>query len=133
MDPRVRDVVEECTKSSDDASLTFPQVVMKLMQAGVERYRTDMCRAEKTYYMPNGDSHVVAGAATTVMPAQAFSAAGVEAAVRAVQAQRIDYKEFCERIVAAGCVDYTITLVGRKAIYYGRAGESLVEPFPAAK
>ena len=66
-------------------------------------------------------------------PAQAFSAAGVDAAVRAIQAQTISYKEFCDRIVAAGCVDYIVSLVGRRAVYSGRTGENHVEPFPSAK
>ena len=132
MDAHVKDVVKECTTGSDDGTLTFPQVVMKLMAAGVERYHTDMCRAEKTYYMPNGDSHVVAAAAAG-MPAQQFSAAGVDSAVRAIQAQTISYKEFCDRIVAAGCVDYVVSLVGRRAVYSGRTSENHVEPFPAAK
>lgn len=133
MDAHVKNVMEECTKGSDDGTLTFPQVVMKLMAAGVERYHTDMCRAEKTYYMPNGNSHVVAAVAASGKPAQAFSAAGVAAAVRAIQGQTIGYMEFCDRIVAAGCVDYIVSLAGRRAVYSGRTGDNYVEPFPAAK
>jgi len=64
------------------------------------------------------------------VPARAFSAAGVDAAVRAIQAQKIQYREFCERIAAAGCVGYTVSLTGRRAVYYGRTGESHVEMFP---
>ena len=133
MDAHVKEVLKECTTGSDDGSLTFPQVVMKLMAAGVERYHADMCRAEKTYYMPNGESHVVPAVAASGHPAQAFSASGVDSAVRAIQAQTISYKEFCDRIVAAGCVDYIVSLVGRRAVYSGRTGENHVEPFPAAK
>jgi uncharacterized protein YbcV (DUF1398 family) len=131
MDKKVADVIDECTIGSDEERLSFPQVVMMLNEVGVERYHTDMQRAEKTYYMPNGESRVVPMKA--IKPAQAFSAAGVEAAVRAIQAGKIQYIEFCDRIAAAGCVDYVVSLAGRRAIYFGRTGDSHVEPFPAAK
>ena len=61
-----------------------------------------------------------------------FSATGVEAAVRAVQAGAIPYRTFCERVVAAGCVGYHVSIVGRRVVYYGRTGDSHVEWFPGA-
>ncbi len=133
MDSHVQSVLRECTEGSDQERLTFPEVVMKLMQAGVERYHTDLSRGEKTYYLPNGESQMLAAAPVKTKPAEAFSAAGVEAAVRAIQAQKIRYNEFCERIAAAGCVGYFVSLAGRRAVYYGRTTETYVEPFPAAK
>lgn len=131
MDAQVKDVMQDCTRGSDEGRLTFPQVVRNLMDAGVEQYHADLRRAEKTYYMPNGESHVVAAAAIDERPANGFSAAGVEGAIRAIQAERITYKDFCERIVAAGCVGYFVSLAGRRAVYLGRTGDSYVEPFPS--
>ena len=133
MDAHVKAIVRDCTEGSDQERMTFPEVVTKLIGAGVERYHTDMLRGEKTYYLPNGESEIVRGASVASKPPMAFSAAGVEAAVRAIQAQKIKYKEFCERIVAAGCVGYFVSMAGRQAVYYGRTGDSYVEPFPAAK
>lgn len=132
MDARVMDVVRECTESSDQERVTFPQVVTKLMAAGIERYHADLVRAEKTYYLPDGDSLVVATRAVGGQPASAFSAAGVEAAVRAVQSGEIKYIEFCEHVMAAGCAGYFVSLAGRRAVYYGRSGDNHVELFPAA-
>jgi uncharacterized protein YbcV (DUF1398 family) len=129
----VKDVVVECTKGSAEERLSFPQVVMKLMAAGVERYHADLCRSERTYYMPDGSSEVVAAHDVAMPMAQEFSPAGVEAAVRAIQAGTIGYQEFCARIAAAGCVGYQVSLAGRRAVYYGRTGATYVEPFPAAK
>ena len=102
------------------------------MAVGTERYHTDLIRGEKTYYLPSGESHVVAHAWAAHAPARDFSASGVEAAVRAVQAKQIRYREFCERIGAAGCVGYFVSLDGRRAVYYGRTGDNYVEPFPGA-
>jgi hypothetical protein len=37
-----------------------------------------------------------------------------------------------EPVAQASCVGYMVPLAGRRAVYYGRTGESYVEPFPAA-
>lgn len=132
METQVKNVVEACTAGSDSGDMIFPVVVRNLMAAGVERYHADLLRGEKTYYLPNGESHRVACHALTEAPAPAFSAEGVEAAVRAIQAGSIRYGEFCARIAAAGCVDYLVSLAGRRAVYYGRTGDCYVERFPPA-
>jgi uncharacterized protein YbcV (DUF1398 family) len=133
MDAAVRDVVLECTKASDEERVSFPEVVKKLIDAGVERYHADLLRSEKTYYLPNGESEVVPNHAVGIVPPREFSAQGVDAAVRAIQAGNIQYKAFCERVAAAGCVGYFVSIAGRRAIYYGRTGDSHVEWFPGAK
>jgi uncharacterized protein YbcV (DUF1398 family) len=127
---RLQDVAEACTHGSDNGSLTFPQVLGKLQEAGVERYLADLVRGDKTYYRDDGRSCVVSGKPVGRTPAAAFDAAGVEAAIRASQARSIDYGEFCRRVVDAGCVGYVVSLAGRRAVYFGRTGETHVEPFP---
>ena len=57
---------------------------------------------------------------------------GVQAAVRASQQQKIKYRGFCERIAEAGCVGYMVSIPGKRAVYYGRTGETYVEMFPGA-
>ena len=131
MQDLTRAILEDCTTGSDEERLTFPQVVGNLMSAGIERYHADLQRAEKTYYLPSGESAVLATHRVDETPAATFHAAGVEAAVRAIQAGRIKYIEFCERILRAGCVSYIVSLAGRRAVYYGRSGETYVEPFPS--
>ena len=133
MNPSVRDAVLECTRASDEERITFPEVVKKLMDAGIERYHADLMRSEKTYYLPNGQSEVVPSHAVGIVPPQEFSAQGVDDAVRAVQAGKIRYKAFCERVAAAGCVGYFVSIAGKRAVYYGRTGDSHVERFPGAQ
>ena len=132
MQTKIIEALQECTDGSDQERITFPEVVVKLMQAGVERYHADLLRAEKIYYLPSGESLRVAAGSIEATPASDFAAAGVEAAVRAIQHRKIQYREFCERIAQAGCVGYMVSLAGRRAVYYGRSGESYVEPFPTA-
>ena len=64
MQEHVASTMQECTDASDQERISFPEVVMKLMQAGVERYHADLLRAEKTYYLPSGESHRVEAAPT---------------------------------------------------------------------
>jgi uncharacterized protein YbcV (DUF1398 family) len=130
MDQHVMNVVEECTRASDEERASFPQVVGRLMEVGIERYDADLVRSEKTYYLPNGDSAVICAHRPQAEAAREFSAAAVEAAVRAIQARNIGYREFCERVLAAGCIGYTVSLVGRRAVYFGRTAESYAELFP---
>mgnify|MGYP006378880081 FL=1 len=127
----VIEAVQECTDASDQERVTFPEVVAKLAGAGIERYHADLLRAEKIYYLPSGESQRVQAAPIAAVPPAAFTADGVAAAVRAIQRQQIKYREFCERIAEAGCVGYFVSLAGRRAVYYGRTGDSYVEPFPS--
>jgi uncharacterized protein YbcV (DUF1398 family) len=125
-------VAEQCTHGSDNGELTFPQVVGKLAQAGIERYHVDLQRGEKTYYLPTGESHIVMSAPIAGDPQESFTAARVEVAVRKIQAGTISYKDFCAQIMAAGCVGYFVSLAGKRAVYYGRTNEDYIEPFPKA-
>lgn len=132
MDDRAKRAVIECTEASDEERTTFGDVVGLLIAAGVERYHADLVCSNKTYYMPNGDVEIVPSTLTRSSAADTFSDEGIEAAIRAIQARQIGYREFCARITVAGCVGYHVFLAGRRAIYYGRSGDFHVELFPPA-
>ncbi len=132
MQDEIKAVVEVSASGSDAGALTFPEVIQNLAYVGIERYHTDLQRAEKIFYLPDGQSHLVSTKALAVKVASRFDAAGVEAAVRTIQRGEIGYLEFCERIMRAGCASYIVSISGRRAVYYGRAGETFVEPFPQA-
>ena len=132
MNPNTHDVLVECTEGSTNERLTFPEVVGKLMTAGVERYTADLTRAEKTYYLPDGGNETLKMYAISKTPAERFSADGVQAALRAIQQQKIKYRGFCEQIAEAGCVGYVVSIAGKRALYYGRTGEIYVEMFPGS-
>lgn len=125
-------VAEACSRASDADTMPFSQIIAKLQEAGVERYLADLSRSAKTYYLPDGRSCVVGGKPHGRVAAARFDAAGVEAAVRASQARAITYAQFCEAVAASGCVGYIVSLAGRRAVYFGRSGETHVELFPPA-
>ena len=132
MDTHIKDIVHEMTKASDEERILFPEVVKTLMAAGIERYHADLSGGTRTYYLPDGSVEIVHGHQPSA-PAQEFSAKSVEKALRSIQAQEIRYREFCERIAAAGCVGYIVSLTGRRALYYGRTNDYYIEWFPGAK
>lgn len=122
---------DSCTADSDrDAG--FPAIVARLMAAGIERYHADLRRAEKTYHDPDGGSHTVGCEPVDAAFAESFDPDGVRDAVQTIQRGGIGYLEFCARVARAGCVAYLVSLPGRRAVYYGRTGETYVEMFPGA-
>lgn len=124
-------VMHETTTRSLAGTITFPEVVMKLMQIGTESYHCDLVRKAKTYYMPDGQTHFEELDYKGPAIAENFSQEQVIAAIRAIQKQEINYKEFLNRIMKAGTTRYFVFLQGKKAIYYGRKGDFHIENFPS--
>ncbi len=123
-------VTQECARGSLSGDLNFPEIVGKLAQIGVERYHADYSRQEITYYLANGESQVVATPHPSHSMATEFSSVAVEAAVRQSQRNEHTYLDFIRKTMVAGCVGYFVQITGRRAIYFGRMGESHVEHFP---
>ncbi|HEY1709816.1 MAG TPA: DUF1398 family protein [Rhizomicrobium sp.] len=131
MNVHLKSVAEACTKGSEDGSLTFPGVLGKLIEAGMEGYYADLRRATRVYYLPSGESIETGCESVDVPVAEIFEPAAVEAAVRQSQANAHTYKDFCKKVMAAGCAGYLVSLPGRRVVYFGRTAETHVEHFPA--
>jgi uncharacterized protein YbcV (DUF1398 family) len=131
-------VFHEASAGSIAETINFPTVVKNLIEAGTESYRCDLYRREKTYYMPDGRSHVEPEPELDPREfdgahiAREFSEERIVAALRAVQTGGITYVDFLRRIMAAGCVGYQVCIGGKRALYFGRAGEVYVEKFPGS-
>jgi uncharacterized protein YbcV (DUF1398 family) len=120
----------ECVRGSLTGEMTFPEIVERLTAVGVERYHADYSRQEITYYLPDGDSVVVASPHAAYTTATKFSAAAVESAVRQSQRGEHTYADFVRKTMEAGCIGYFVQITGRRVIYFGRNGDSHVELFP---
>jgi uncharacterized protein YbcV (DUF1398 family) len=123
--------VKECLRASLAAEITFATVVARLSAMGVERYHADYSRQEVTYYLPNGDSLVLAAQHKAQPCGDVFSAAAIAEAVQRSQRNEHTYAEFVQKTMAAGCVGYFVQMAGRCGIYFGRDGDCHVEHFPA--
>lgn len=126
-----RAVAEACSRAAEDGSLNFPQILGKLSAAGIEGYFVDYRRAVKTYYLPEGKSVEVADGHPHGAVAAMFDAAKVAAAVGQSQRGEHSYREFCDKLIAAGCAGYIVSILGRRVVYFGRTAEMHVEHFPS--
>lgn len=126
-----RTIVSECSHLNFAGNLPFPENAQRLAAAGVRSYDADLLRLEKVHYGYDGGTFAT-GMPLTDAPviADAFSAEGVTAALRAVQGGEIGYPEFLRRIMRAGTARYAVYLGGHKALYFGRDGEVYTEAFP---
>lgn len=118
---------------SQEGKLIFPEVVRRLLEAGVESYFCDLAAGAETFYLRDGKTHVEKMVLPLAPIAEEFSSSEVVAAIRGAQADTIRYPEFMKRSAAAGVIAYWAFLAGRKVVYFGRKGELHVEEFPRAK
>jgi uncharacterized protein YbcV (DUF1398 family) len=133
MNDNQTNVAHECAKLSAAGKIHFGEVVLRLTQAGIERYHADFTRMENTYYTPEGGSCVVPMEHQPAPIAAEFSPAQIEAAVGQAQRGEIMYPQFARQACAAGCVGYFVQLAGKCVQYFGRSGEIHTEWFPGAK
>jgi uncharacterized protein YbcV (DUF1398 family) len=132
MDAEKIAVAKTCLEAAHDGSLSFPEIIEKLIDAGFEGYAVDYRRNSQIYYLPDGDSVELDLPHLTGVVAATFDSAGVEALVRWAQANDPDYSyaAFCEKVKIAGCAGYLVSFLGRRVLYYGRTAETHVEQFP---
>lgn len=126
-------IAEACLLGAESGRMEFPQIVMTLVDAGFESYGVDFRRGTATYYTPDGDSVELNAEAVRGPVAKAFGPNAIASAIREAQANApgYTYLGFCSKVRAAGCAGYTVSFLGRRAVYHGRTAETHVEMFPA--
>jgi uncharacterized protein YbcV (DUF1398 family) len=126
-------VIHEVLAESQAGKLIFPEVVRRLLEAGVESYFCDLATGQETFYLSDGHTHVEKMTLPLRPIAEDFSSTELLAAIRGAQTDTIRYPEFVKRSAAAGVIAYWAFLTGKKVVYFGRKGESHTEEFPRAK
>lgn len=132
MNDNQRSVAKNCLRGAEDNTMTFPQIVGRLMEEGFEGYAVDFRRATATYYLPSGESIELQTHNMEVPVAPKFDARHIQAAIKEAQmlVPGYAYKGFCRKAAAAGCAGYVVSFLGRRALYIGRTAETHVEHFP---
>lgn len=133
MDARLKRTAEECLRGAENNTMTFPQIVGKLMDAGFESYCVDYRRVKAIYYRPDGDSVELTTHRFDEPVAETFDTVAIQAAIREAQqlASGYTYAGFCRKVIMAGCAGYIVSFTGRRAVYFGRTAETHVEHFPS--
>ncbi len=130
-----KNVARTTLEGSEADTMSFPESVRMLMEAGFDGYAVDFRRSTRTYYMPDGEAIELKAARTPALVAEQFDAATVKAAIREAQAlvPGYTYKGFCATVAGAGCAGYLVSFTGRRVLYYGRNGATHTEYFPGAQ
>ena len=126
--------IESLAKATLDGSMSFPEIVGKLIAEGVERYHVDYAAKSFTFYGESG-SAITAPLAFEGLPSisEEFDANALKAAILDSQQHGQTFRAFCERAVRAGVHGYFAFLRGQRVLYLGRQGDQHVEWFPGAK
>jgi uncharacterized protein YbcV (DUF1398 family) len=132
MDDQQKTTARICLEGAESNTMTFPQIVGALMEAGFESYAIDFRRGTATYYMPEGESIELPAHRVSAPVAPTFDTARMKTAIQEAQRQApgYTYLGFCENAVSAGCAGYIVSFSGRRALYIGRTAEHHVERFP---
>lgn len=127
------EVIHEVAIATEEGRMTFPQVVGKLLEIGVESYFVDFAAGRKTHYSADGQTHAEPMILELDPVAEEFSPSNLVAAIRGAQADTVRYPEFVRRSTAAGVIGYWAFLAGKQVVYFGRKGEQHIERFPGSK
>lgn len=130
MDSRL---ITEAARETLAGKTPFPQIVAKLIAAGVEYYHVDYVRLSKAFYGPDADVVVTPITYESLPPvAGDFDAAALRAAILDSQLNGQAYRDFTIRAMTAGVQGYFAFLRGQRVTYWGRDGEHHTEWFPGA-
>lgn len=112
----------------------FPVLAEVLRQAGVQMNRWSLPSCQSVFLMNEG-SVVQQGTplVTGVHEIPKFDREALIKALRTDQEGRSTFPEFLQAAWRAGVVSYDADFVGRTVIYYGAAGESYLEDYPAVE
>ncbi|WP_296706438.1 DUF1398 family protein [Rhodoblastus sp.] len=132
MNDHLTKIAQTCLDGAENNTMTFPDIVGTLMQAGFESYVIDYRRSMATYFMPDGDSVVLPTQHGNSPIAATLDTSAVRSAIKEAQqlAPGYTYAGFCGKVMAAGCAGYIVSFTGRRAVYFGRDAEIHVERFP---
>lgn len=111
-------------------TVTFARILSVLQREGVESYQVDFLRNECRFYAKNGESCVTEVPFVHGAAAAEFSSEQLEDINQRVQAGHAAYADFVKEAAQAGCAYYVVYVNGRKARYFGRAGDEYVQNFP---
>lgn len=135
MNANWHDVARATLEGSESGTMTFPESVQMLTNAGFDGYAVDLRRSTRTYYMPDGEAIELKAERTLSPVAERFDPALIKEALREAQAlvAGYSYRGFCAKVAGAGCAGYLVSLTGERVLYYGRCGETHTEHFPGSR
>jgi uncharacterized protein YbcV (DUF1398 family) len=126
--------ITEAAAATLAGTMPFPEIVAKLIAAGVEYYHVDYVGRCKQFYDGTG-GRVITPIDYEDLPvvASEFNSSELRAAILDSQRNGQKYRDFSARAMAAGVLGYFAFLRGRRVTYLGRTGDQHTEWFPGAE
>lgn len=124
------ELISEAARVTLAGTAPFPEIVAKLIAAGVEYYHVDYVGLRNAFYGAAGDV-VVTSITFEGLPSVAaeFDTAGLRAAILDSQQHGQKFRDFSRRAMAAGVQGYFAFLRGQRVTYLGRGGDQHTEWF----
>lgn len=134
MDVQQKTIAQSCLDRAYDNTMSFPESLRALAEAGFEGYHVDYRLNTRTCYLPNGQTVVLANPGDHGIVGARFDQPEIAAAIKWAQLGPPDYNyiAFNERVTSNGCAGYIVSLLGRRVLYFGRTAETHVEHFPVS-
>lgn len=127
-------IIVETARQTLAGAISFPDVVGKLLAAGVEYYHVDYVGMKKTFYSADSDVVVTPISFEALPPVAAdFSVEGIRADILDSQQNGQSYRDFTRRAIEAGVQGYFAFLRGKRVTYFGRQGDQHTEWFPGSQ
>ena len=132
MDAQQKAIAQKSLDGSYAHTMSFPENVRALMEAGFEGYHVDYRLNTRTYYLPSGETLVLKNPQAHDAVGEKFNPTEVAATIKWAQLNGPDYNyaAFNDRVTANGCAGYIVSFLRRRVLYYGRTAETHVEHFP---
>jgi uncharacterized protein YbcV (DUF1398 family) len=128
------EIVAEAARATLDGTISFPEVVRKLMETGVEYYHVDYVALQKSFYSAAGEVIKTPINYENLPPvANDLDRDALCSAILDSQQNGQHYRDFTKRAMKAGVQGYIAFLRGKRVTYWGRDGEQHTEWFPGAK
>lgn len=126
--------INEAAQATLAGTLPFPEIVARLVAAGVEYYHVDYVGLCKQFYDGKGGRVVTPIPLENLPPiADELDMAALRAAILDSQTKGQPWREFSRRAMAAGVQSYFAFLRGQRVTYLGRTGDQHAEWFPGAQ
>jgi uncharacterized protein YbcV (DUF1398 family) len=125
--------IYDAAQATLTGAMAFPDIVAKLVAAGVEYYHVDYTGKCKHFHDGTG-AFVTTSIAFEHLPivAAELDVEALRANIRDSQQNGQSYRDFTIRAMGVGVQAYYAFLRGRRVTYLGRAGDQHTEWFPGA-
>lgn len=125
-------LIKQVHKKFTNNTLSFPDGIMQLIQAGVQFQYIDLIQLVTISYSVNNDYLIDNMVFDEKIYVESnFDIDIIQKAIRLSQEENLPFIEFCKMAAQAGCIGYHIFIYGKKVVYYGREGQSHIEFFPS--